>query len=192
MPKASKETASEHETLEGYEGHFEHFDGGWTVGFETYTPGRRPGAVLQGPARRPVPVRAHGLRDQGQGGFRSGDGEETFETGDAYYVGPGHTPVLYAGTEVVEFSPTESSARRWRSSRRTWRRSGSRIGPWLASPVGRRRHPPRRGRRQRGGATRRLPHRAEAEPGCARPAPGTLLAGRSGSARTRSVPRASR
>ena len=37
MPKASKETASEHETVEGYEGHFEHFDGGWTVGFETYT-----------------------------------------------------------------------------------------------------------------------------------------------------------
>jgi len=36
MPKASKQTASEHETLEGYEGHFEHFEGGWTVGFETY------------------------------------------------------------------------------------------------------------------------------------------------------------
>ena len=35
MPKASKETASEHETLEGYEGHFEHFADGWTVGFET-------------------------------------------------------------------------------------------------------------------------------------------------------------
>ena len=26
---------------------------------------------------------------------------------DAYYVGPGHTPQLYAGTEVVEFSPTQ-------------------------------------------------------------------------------------
>ena len=37
MPKASKQTASEHEAVEGYEGHFEHFDGGWTVGFETYT-----------------------------------------------------------------------------------------------------------------------------------------------------------
>jgi hypothetical protein len=37
MPKASKESASEHETVEGYEGHFEHFDGGWTVGFEAYS-----------------------------------------------------------------------------------------------------------------------------------------------------------
>jgi hypothetical protein len=37
MPKASKQTASKHERVEGYEGHFEHFEGGWTVGFETYT-----------------------------------------------------------------------------------------------------------------------------------------------------------
>lgn len=59
MPKASKETASEHEQLEGYEA------------------------------------------------FRSDDGEEVFEGGDAYFVGPGHTPILYAGTEVIEFSPTE-------------------------------------------------------------------------------------
>ena len=39
--------------------------------------------------------------------FKSASGDETFETGDAYYVPPGHTPVLYAGTEVVEFSPTK-------------------------------------------------------------------------------------
>ena len=44
---------------------------------------------------------------KGKVAFRSGDGEELFEAGDAYYVGPGHTPVLYAGTEVIEFSPTD-------------------------------------------------------------------------------------
>lgn len=43
--------------------------------------------------------------------FKSDAGEETFETGDAYYVGPGHTPVLYADTEVVEFSPTDELKR---------------------------------------------------------------------------------
>ena len=48
---------------------------------------------------------------KGKVAFRSGDGEEVFETGDAYYVGPGHTPTLYAGTEVVEFSPTEELGR---------------------------------------------------------------------------------
>jgi len=37
MPKASKEEASESVKLEGYEGHFENLEGGYTVGFETYT-----------------------------------------------------------------------------------------------------------------------------------------------------------
>ena len=35
MPKASRQTASETMTLEGYEGHFEDF-GPYTVGFERY------------------------------------------------------------------------------------------------------------------------------------------------------------
>ena len=48
-----------------------------------------------------------GVRLSGKLTFKSAAGEETFEAGDAYYVPPGHTPVLYAGTEVVEFSPTE-------------------------------------------------------------------------------------
>jgi hypothetical protein len=33
--------------------------------------------------------------------------EGHFETGDAYYVPAGHTPVLYAGSEVVEFISTQ-------------------------------------------------------------------------------------
>ena len=52
-------------------------------------------------------MRALGLRREGKVTFKSAAGQETFEAGDAYYVGPGHTPVLYAGTEVIEFSPTE-------------------------------------------------------------------------------------
>ena len=48
---------------------------------------------------------------RGMVGFRSGGSEELFEAGDAYYVGPGHTPILYAGTEVVEVSPSEELGR---------------------------------------------------------------------------------
>jgi hypothetical protein len=44
---------------------------------------------------------------KGRIGFRFADREETYEAGEAYYVGPDHTPVHYAGTEIVEFSPTE-------------------------------------------------------------------------------------
>ena len=47
----------------------------------------------------------------GKGGVRSGGSEELCEAGDAYFVGPGHTPVLYAGTEVVEVSPSEALGR---------------------------------------------------------------------------------
>ena len=37
MPKSSKETASETVQVEGYEGHIENLEGGYTVAFEVYT-----------------------------------------------------------------------------------------------------------------------------------------------------------
>jgi hypothetical protein len=106
MPKASKQTASEHETVEGYEGHFEHFEGGWTVGFETYTEDVDLAPLFRGLPHDQCQCEHMGYVIKGKLAFRSAEGEETFEGGDAYYVGPGHTPILYAGTEVVEFSPT--------------------------------------------------------------------------------------
>ena len=36
MPKASKTSASETVEVEGYEGHLENFEGGYTVAFEKY------------------------------------------------------------------------------------------------------------------------------------------------------------
>ena len=110
MPKASKESASEHETVEGYEGHFEHFDGGWTVGFETYTQDADLTPFFKGLPDDQCQCEHMGYVIKGKVAFHSEDGEEVFEAGDAYHVGPGHTPVLYAGTEVVEFSPTDELA----------------------------------------------------------------------------------
>ena len=111
MPKASKQTASEHETLEGYEGHFEHFEDGWTVGFESYTQDADLSPLFKGLPDDECQCEHMGYVIKGKVAFRSGDTEEVFVGGDAYYVGPGHTPVLYAGTEVVEFSPTEKLGR---------------------------------------------------------------------------------
>ena len=105
MPKASKETTSEHETLEGYEGHFEHFEGGWTVGFETYTQDADLSPLFKGLPNDECQCEHMGYVIKGKLAFRSGDTEEVFEGGDAYYVSPGHTPILYAGTQVVEFQP---------------------------------------------------------------------------------------
>ena len=111
MPKASKQTASEHETVEGYEGHFEHFEGGWTVAFETYTSDVDLAPLFKGLPDDRCQCAHMGYVLAGRVAFRSADGEEVFEAGDAYYVGPGHTPVLSAGTEVIEFSPTDELGR---------------------------------------------------------------------------------
>ena len=111
MPSASKQTASDHETVEGYEGHFEHFEGGWTVGFETYTQDADLAPLFKGLPEDQCQCEHMGYVIRGKVAFRSPVGEEVFEAGDAYYVGPGHTPVLYAGTETVEFSPTEEFQR---------------------------------------------------------------------------------
>ena len=54
-----------------------------------------------------MPVPAHGVRDRGEADVHvHGRAEETSEAGDAYYAPPGHTPMLHAGSEVVEFSPS--------------------------------------------------------------------------------------
>lgn len=43
--------------------------------------------------------------------YRYADREEVFNAGELYYAPPGHTPVLEAGTEYVEFSPTAELAK---------------------------------------------------------------------------------
>jgi hypothetical protein len=42
--------------------------------------------------------------------FTFADHAETFEAGDGFYVSPGHTPAMDAGTEVLLFSPEELMA----------------------------------------------------------------------------------
>jgi hypothetical protein len=106
MPKASKTTSTETVEIEGYEGHFEHFDGGYTVGFETYTADADLTPFFAGLPDDRCQCAHWGYVVNGRVTFKTATGDETFEAGDAYFVGPGHTPVLYAGTEVVEFSPT--------------------------------------------------------------------------------------
>jgi hypothetical protein len=107
MPKASKETASESMTLEGYEGHFEHFEGGYSVGFETYTADADLAPLFKGLPDDRCQCPHWGYVIKGKVTFTFTDGhEETYEGGDAYYAPPGHTPHLYASSEVVEFHPT--------------------------------------------------------------------------------------
>ena len=44
---------------------------------------------------------------KGRQTYRFADHEEVYEEGDAFYVEPGHVPVVEAGTVILQFSPTE-------------------------------------------------------------------------------------
>lgn len=107
MSKASKTSASETFEIEGYEGHIEDMGDGYTVAFEKYTADFDLAPFMKGLKDDHCQCAHWGYVLKGKVTFKNEFGEETFEAGDAYYVPPGHTPVLYAGTEVVEFSPTE-------------------------------------------------------------------------------------
>ena len=107
MPKASAQTASDTVKVEGYEGHFENFDGGYTVGFETYTADADLTPFFRGLPDDRCQCEHWGYVIEGRVTFRFADREETYETGDAYFAPPGHTPILYAGSRIVEFSPTD-------------------------------------------------------------------------------------
>ena len=52
------------------------------------------------PSELPVPLLS------GRIIFRYPDHDEVYTARDAYYGTPGHLPLLFAGTELVEFSPT--------------------------------------------------------------------------------------
>jgi hypothetical protein len=107
MPKASRDTASESVTTHGLEVRLEHLEGGYTVCFEGHTATADLADLFRGLPDDRAQLPRWGYVIKGKVGFRFADREETYAAGDAYYVPPGHTPVHYAGAELVEFSPTD-------------------------------------------------------------------------------------
>jgi hypothetical protein len=110
MPKASKKTASRVEDMGVMEGRYEQL-GGYTIGFETYREDADATPLFKGLPDDRCQSPHWGYVVAGTITFHYADGEEVYEAGDAYYVPPGHAPVIAAGTELVEFSPTEQYAR---------------------------------------------------------------------------------
>lgn len=108
MPKVSKATASETLTMEGFEGHYEKLEGGYTVGFESYSEDSDPAELFKGLPDDRCQSAHWGYVLGGKVAFRYAEREDLYEAGDAYYAPPGHTPLFYEGTELVEFSPTEA------------------------------------------------------------------------------------
>jgi hypothetical protein len=106
MPKASKTSAAEHLEMEGFEGHYAEI-GGTTVGWETYSDDADLTPLFAGLPDDRCQCEHWGYVFEGKLVFHTADGDETFVGGDAYFVAPGHTPSIFAGTSLVEFSPTD-------------------------------------------------------------------------------------
>ena len=105
MPKLSKETAPRVEDAGVMEGRYGELDG-YTVGFEHFRVDADATPLFKGLPDDRCQSPHWGYVVNGRITFRFADREEVYETGDAYYAPPGHVPVIDAGTDVVEFSPT--------------------------------------------------------------------------------------
>jgi hypothetical protein len=106
MPSANRMTIPVAVDEEMIEGRYAALDG-YTVGFETFKQDADPAPLFAGLPDDRCQCPHWGVVTRGQLTFRWADHEETFVEGDAYYAGPGHLPLMTAGTTVIEFSPTD-------------------------------------------------------------------------------------
>jgi hypothetical protein len=110
VPKASKETASRVEDVGVMELRYEEL-GGYTIAFETFRENADATPLFKGLPDDRCQSPHWGYVVTGTVTFRYADREEVYESGDAYYAPPGHIPAVTAGTEIVEFSPTNEYGR---------------------------------------------------------------------------------
>jgi hypothetical protein len=107
MGKTSKETSASSQAMDGYEGHFTEI-GDMTVAYETYSADADLADLFKGLPDDMCQAAHYGYVITGKVGFRyAEDTIDEITTGGSYVATPGHTPNLYAGTEVVEFTNTE-------------------------------------------------------------------------------------
>ena len=105
MPRVSKTDADHHEDFGVMEGHYGELDG-FTVGFEHFRADADATPLFRGLPDDRCQSPHWGYVVAGRIRFKFADRDEIYETGDAYYAPPGHIPVVDAGTQVVEFSPS--------------------------------------------------------------------------------------
>jgi hypothetical protein len=106
MAKVSKETASHVQEMGPVTDRREDL-GGYTVNFVSFA----ADADLDGPLQA-LPGGAcqcphWGYVIAGRMRFVFDGSEEVYEAGDAFYQPPGHRPYVDAGTELLQFSPTD-------------------------------------------------------------------------------------
>jgi hypothetical protein len=110
MPKTSRQTAERVQDMGVMEGRYSDLEG-YTVGFETFREDADAAPIFRGLPDDRCQCPHWGYVITGRLTLRYAGHEEVYEAGDAYVAPPGHLPLVAAGTELVEFSPTEELAR---------------------------------------------------------------------------------
>lgn len=110
MPKVTKTTASTHYGLPGVAELHESHLGGWAVSFASDHRDLDLSPLFKGAPENLCRATHLGYVIEGRVGYRMADGtDEVFEAGEAFVVGPGHTPLSFAGTEGVLFTAVEDA-----------------------------------------------------------------------------------
>lgn len=107
MPKVSKDSAAQVEEQEPIVDRYEEING-YTVNFVSFHQRLDTTPLFRGLPGSSCPCHHWGYVLEGKLTFRFADHEEIFEAGDAFYVPPGHVPIVEAGSELVQFTPSES------------------------------------------------------------------------------------
>lgn len=106
MPKVSKDSAANAEVHGPVEVHHEDVHG-YSIDFVSLGPDVDATPLMKGLPGDRCPCPHWGYVLKGRLTFRFADHDEVVEAGDAFYLPPGHIPTAEAGSEYVQFSPSE-------------------------------------------------------------------------------------
>jgi|SRR3954451_8990710 hypothetical protein len=106
MPKVSKESAAQAEQHGPVEVHHEDVHG-YSIDFISFAQDIDATPLMKGLPDDRCPCPHWGYVLKGRMTFRFADHDEVVEAGDAFYLPPGHIPTAEAGSEYVQFSPSE-------------------------------------------------------------------------------------
>lgn len=106
MPKVSRDSAAQVDDHGPAEDRHEDLDG-YTVNFVSIRQDMDLSPLLKGLPDDSCQCPHWGYVFSGRLTWRFADHEEVFEAGDAFFVPPGHAPIAQAGSEFMQFSPTD-------------------------------------------------------------------------------------
>lgn len=109
MPSSSVETTPNVVNLLGVERRYWQLEG-HTVSHEVFRHETDTATMFRGLPGDSCQSPHWGVVQRGRVTFRYEEHEETVTAGQAYHARPGHTALIEAGTELVQFSPSEALA----------------------------------------------------------------------------------